>query len=287
MRYNSGQVIRSCQGDPMKKLLLSVAALTFAAGSSAFAADLRMPVKAPQAPPPPVVSWTGCYIDGGVGYGFWNQDNSLTGNLLGPGGVVVGTVSTATTTSGGRGWLGRVGGGCDYQFSQRFVIGGFADFDFSDMKGSNNPNELAIVGGFTSPVTANMKERDAVYAGARLGYLITPSVLGYVDGGWTEARFEQGGSFLTLNGAATGLNYPNYNTNGWFVGGGYEYNLSDIIPIPGLFWRTEYRFAQYDHRNLTEVVSATGVPTGNVEHSQAFVQTVTSSLVWRFNFWGR
>jgi outer membrane immunogenic protein len=147
----------------MKKLLLSsLAALAVTAGSSAFAADLRMPVKAPYAPPPPVVSWTGCYIDGGVGYGMWNQDNSLTGNLLSPAGAVIGTVSTVTTTSGGRGWLGAVGGGCDFQFNQRFVIGAFADYDFMDMKGSNNPNELAIVGGTTSPVTANMKERDAV-----------------------------------------------------------------------------------------------------------------------------
>jgi outer membrane immunogenic protein len=267
----------------MKKLLLSVAALSFVAGSSAFAADLRMPVKAPMAPPPVVANWTGCYIDGGVGYGMWNQDNSLTGNLLSPAGAVIGTVSTVTTTSGGRGWLGAVGGGCDFQFNQRFVIGAFADYDFMDMKGSNNPNELAIVGGTTSPVTANMKERDAVYAGARLGYLITPSVLAYVDGGWTEARFTQGGSFLTINGTPTGLNYPNYNTDGWFIGGGYEYAL-DFLPLHGLYWRTEYRFAQYQKENLAEVVSATGAATGNVEHSQAFVQTITSSLVWRFNF---
>jgi outer membrane immunogenic protein len=263
----------------MKKLLLSVAALSFVAGSSAFAADLRMPVKAPMAPPPVVANWTGCYIDGGVGYGMWNQDNSLTGPIIG----TPLTATSVTTTSGGRGWLGAVGGGCDYQFNQRFVIGAFADYDFMDLKGSNNPNELAVVGGTTSPVTANMKERDAVYAGARLGYLITPSVLAYVDGGWTEARFTQSGEFLTLNGAAIGANYPDYNTNGWFIGGGYEYAL-DFLPLHGLYWRTEYRFAQYDKRNLTEVVSATGVATGDVEHSQAFVQTITSSLVWRFNF---
>lgn len=267
----------------MKKLLLSVAALTFVAGSSAFAADLRMPMKAPAAPPPPVVSWTGCYIDGGVGYGMWNQDNSLTAPIIGTPAVV----TTATTTSGGRGWLGRVGGGCDYQFGQRWVIGAFADYDFMNLTGSNNPNELGVIGPLTSPLSANMKESSAVYAGARLGYLITPSVLGYVDGGWTEARFTQGGLFQTVNGNAIGLNYPNYNTNGWFIGGGYEYNLSDIIPIQGLFWRTEYRFAQYDKRNLSEVITATGVPDGNIEHSQAFVQTITSSLVWRFNFWGR
>src|ERR1700739_3333999 len=107
MRYNSGQVIRSCQGDPMKKLLLSVAALTFAAGSSAFAADLRMPGKAPQAPPPPVGSWTGCYMNAGGGYGIFDQEESET--AFG--------ITTTKYDNGGRGWLGRFGGGCDYQFN--------------------------------------------------------------------------------------------------------------------------------------------------------------------------
>lgn len=262
----------------MKKSVLGLVAIGALIAGPATAADLRMPVKAP-APAPVVASWTGCYIDGGVGYGMWNQDNSLTGPIIG----TPLTATSVTTTSGGRGWLGRVGGGCDYQFNQRFVIGAFADYDFMNLNGSNNPNELVILGGTTSPVTANMKESSAVYAGARLGYLITPSVLGYVDGGWTETRFTQGGEFMTLNGTGVGLNYPNYNSNGWFIGGGYEYSL-DFLPIHGWFWRTEYRFSQYDKRNLTEIVSATGVATGDVEHSQAFVQTITSSLVWRFNF---
>jgi outer membrane immunogenic protein len=62
-------------GDVMKKLLLaSITGLALASGS-AFAAD--MPVKAPyyKAPPPPAYSWTGCYIDGGGGYGMYNQDS--------------------------------------------------------------------------------------------------------------------------------------------------------------------------------------------------------------------
>ena len=30
-------------------------------------------------------------------------------------------------TDGGRGWLGRVGGGCDYPFLQKFVVGALTD----------------------------------------------------------------------------------------------------------------------------------------------------------------
>src|SRR6478752_1026270 len=55
-------------------------------------------------------SWTGCYVGGGGGYGLWNQEN--TGFIDGPPRVPF----TATTTAGGRGYLGAVGGGCDYQF---------------------------------------------------------------------------------------------------------------------------------------------------------------------------
>src|ERR1700729_3371007 len=89
--------------------------------SAANAAD--MPYKVPQyAPPPaPAYSWTGCYVDAGAGYGFWNQDHQTTSAL-----PVAGFISTLTTTDGGRGWLGRFGGGCDYQtpmFNNRFVIG--------------------------------------------------------------------------------------------------------------------------------------------------------------------
>ena len=53
----------------------SVVALALAA-RSALAADLSLPVKPMSAPPPPpVANWTGCYVNGGGGYGMWNQDS--------------------------------------------------------------------------------------------------------------------------------------------------------------------------------------------------------------------
>ena len=41
---------------------------------------------------------------------------------------------------GGRGWLGKVGAGCDYQFAGPFgswVVGVFADGHWSDIKGNH------------------------------------------------------------------------------------------------------------------------------------------------------
>ena len=264
----------------MKKLLIATAAVAFATAASA--ADL--PMKAPpMVAAAPVSSWTGCYVSGGVGYGMWNQDVDLTGNLL-AGTTVVGTVNTTTTTDGGRGWLGRVGVGCDYQVAPQFLFGAFADWDFSSLKGTNLPNELAVVGGLTSPVAYDVKEKNAGNVGLRIGYLPYPNLLTFVSGGWTRSHWEEAASILTLNGALTGFTYPgSYNVNGWFIGGGYEYQLPWFH---GLTWKTEYRFNQYQSIDLAETVAATGVLTGNVVHNQSFVQTVTTSLVWRFNFGG-
>lgn len=258
----------------MKKLLLSsLATLAVTAGSSAFAADLRMPVKAPMAPPPVVTSWTGCYLDGGIGYGMYNQDShsevTTTNAAIG-----------VPVTNGGRGWLGRLGGGCDYQFGSSWVIGAFGDFDFMDLTGN--------FGDPSGPVTGNEKESSAWYVGGRLGYLVTPSLLTYVDGGYTQTRFDGfgfNGAFVAAPGP-TGVALPAHTYNGWFIGGGTEYALTGIIPINGLFWRTEYRFAQYQSADVPVFVTATGAPFGVSEHMQKFTQTVTSGLVWRFNFGG-
>ncbi len=55
---------------------ISVSAALLAAPLAASAADMTMPLKAPM--PAPVMSWTGCYVDAGWGYGMWNQDHSFT-----------------------------------------------------------------------------------------------------------------------------------------------------------------------------------------------------------------
>jgi outer membrane immunogenic protein len=304
MRHGTGTKIKmgDKRGGVMLRQFLGVVgiacALIAAPLSAACAADMpsyKGPalLPPPPPPPPPAYSWTGCYIDAGAGYGFWNQDNRLTGTAFGgpPGGplVPVGTTSTLTTTNGGRGWLGRFGGGCDYQtplFNNRFVVGVFGDYDVMSLLGSDSIGEACtICGAGTPPIMASEKETGAWYVGGRIGYLVNPAFLAFVDGGYTQTRFAQSEEFFIGSGAGVPVGYPNFTDQGWFIGGGGEYAL-DWFPIRGFFVKGEYRYAQYSTANLTETQANGAGPTGNIETTKPYVQTVTGSLVWRFNWTG-
>jgi outer membrane immunogenic protein len=254
------------------------------------AADL--PVKAPimKAPPPQVYNWTGCYIAGGGGYGLYDIDHTVT-NPVG------GAAFDLPHDNGGRGWFGSVGGGCDLQFGSplggsglfggSWVIGILGDVDFMSIKG--NYSYLCPAGCIGADgYSGQLKESSAGYIGARLGWVVTPQLLTYFSGGWTETRFDSAtltgnpGAFIV--GSVTSL--PAQTFNGWFFGGGTEYAIGWL---PGLFWRSEVRFAQYQSRS-TAIACVTGVcntaPGINViDHAKAYVQTARSELVWRFN-WG-
>jgi outer membrane immunogenic protein len=61
-----------------------------------------------------------------------------------------------------------------------------------------------------------------------------------------------------------------------------EYALSFL---PGLFWKTEYRYAQFDRSNVDIVTFPGGVLTGNSSTQKFTEHSVRSELVYRFN-WG-
>ena len=90
--------------------------------------------------------------------------------------------------------------------------------------------------------------------------------------------------FQTFTGTPIAFSYPSYNDSGWFLGSGFEYSLNDWVPFHGLFLQTEYRFSQYGRKSLAEFSTATGLPDGNFLNTRPYVQTVTTALVWKFNY---
>jgi outer membrane immunogenic protein len=257
------------EGLIMKKILgtgAMIAGALLVAGS-ALAADLKAP--APmlmKAPPPPVMTWTGCYVGGGAGYGLWNQE-SFAENA--------GGATTAMATSGGRGWFGTASVGCDYQFNSNIVIGAFGDWDFGSIKGQFEPGGLDVVG--------TESEKWAWGAGGRIGWLVSPTFLTYFAGGYTQAHFDPiNFSSATAPFAPSAVFLDSHTYNGWFLGSGFDYAIS-MLPA-GFFLRTEYRYSTYQAADLPVLSVTTGLPVGtSAVNSKKFVQTVRSELVYRFN----
>jgi outer membrane immunogenic protein len=253
----------------MNKLFIATtAAVALASVGTASAADL--PVKAPpMVAAAPIVSWTGCWISGGVGYGMWNQDHREF--------FLNGAPDSFNQTSGGRGWLGRAGVGCDYQVAPQFLIGAFGDYDWENIHGDH---ALSMV---TFPFVGNEKLSRSWAAGARVGYLPYPNLLTFISGGWTQAHFDAYTLSLNFVGGGPPIFGVDATTrNGWFIGGGTEYRLPWF---QNLTWKTEYRFSDFRNQTDTVFVLATGTPFENTD-SHKYVQTVTTSLVWRFDFGG-
>jgi outer membrane immunogenic protein len=253
----------------MKKLVLAVTAVA-AFGGTALAADLpvRTYTKAP-AVVEPTPGWTGFYVFGGVGGGVWDSDTNTVTN---PGGAPL----TVNQRMGGDGWFGTVGAGYDWQFNSSWVAGIFADGQFGSLSGSINDNFAGLTG--------QEKLRDTWAAGVRLGYLVAPNVYSYVNAGFTQSYWSSASLMFTTGGAAA-ANLPSFNRSGWFVGGGVENNLNIFgITAPGLFMKTEYRASYFGGVTLPETVA--GIPDGESVTFKPFVQTISTSLVYRFNWTG-
>jgi outer membrane immunogenic protein len=253
----------------MKKLVLALTAVAVFTGS-ALAADLpaRTYTKAPVMPEP-VYNWTGFYIFGGAGGGIWDADSYSVN--------AAGNATTISQRPGGDGWFGTVGAGYDWQFNHTWVFGILADGQFGSLRGTINDSFNGLTG--------TEKLRDTWAAGARLGWLVAPNVLSYVNAGFTQSYWS-GSSLGAVTGTAPIVSTASFNRNGWFVGGGVENNLNIFgFTAPGLFMKTEYRAAYFDRATLAESLIATGALTGNSTTFKPFVQTISTSLVYRFN-WG-
>jgi outer membrane immunogenic protein len=224
----------------------------------------------------PIYNWTGFYIFGGGGGGLWNADSNVQSTgLFAPAGAI-----TRDQRLGGSGWFGTVGVGYDWQFNGRWVAGVFADGQFGEIRGSLSDPFGQIEG--------REKLRTSYAAGVRAGYLVAPNVLSYVNAGYTGSEW----SGVTLSTIAPiGVNVsttPSFHRNGFFVGGGVENNL-DIFGItaPGWFMKTEYRSSFYDRITLPQTIvpALGGGPTGTAITFKPWTQTISTSLVYRFN-WG-
>ncbi len=263
----------------MKRLVVALTAIAAFTGS-ALAADMapRPYVKAP--PPVAAVSWTGCWVSGGGGYGIsrTNRDSRDAGGI-----------NVLNSTSGSDGWLATAGVGCDYQFSGRWVVGAFADGTYSDINGDH----AWRVFGPVETYVGRSKMDWSWGAGARVGYLVNPSFLTYFNAGYTQAHVEAYNlQTIVPPFGPSGLQVPGRTFDGLFVGSGFEYQLDFL---PGLFVKSEGRAAWYDRKDSVATCQGVGTqcpvanglaPFANIDSRKLVTYTAKTELVYRFN-WGR
>ena len=119
----------------MKKLVIALAAAA-ALTSPALAADMAAKAPLRAAPVAYAPTWTGCYVGGGGGYGLFDIETQQINIRL------VFAINRSVD-QGGRGWIGTLQAGCDYQFpigANQFVVGAFGDYNFSNMRGDFTGN---------------------------------------------------------------------------------------------------------------------------------------------------
>jgi len=243
----------------MRRLASACFALLTLGPVPAMAAD--MPVKAPPAaPPPPVATWTGCYVGGNVG-GGWAREK-YTDPLALPFPAPLANHTAEGVVGGGQ-------VGCDFQFGN-WVIGAQGMFDGADLNGNHLFGEI-----FKTHIPW------FATATARVGYAFSPEFLLYVKGGGAWKRDEEriiDPVFLVVEGAA------DVTRTGGTVGGGFEWQ----------FWKNVSFFAEYDYLafGTKRVIFAAFPEPGEVGPLPPFpldiqqnVSVVVAGFNWRFGPW--
>ena len=238
----------------MKRLLLTVFAMTGLAASSAMAADLSVR----SAPPPqpivaPASTWTGCYLGGNIGGAF--GDASLSG-------------AAGTVSSHGSGFAGGGQVGCDYQFAGSGWVIGFRDmFDWT----SNNRSGT-IGGGALPTAVVNFNNQWFDTLTGRLGYSWMPGWLGYFQGG---AAWGHTSTDVTFAGLQVGQ--TSKTRTGWTIGGGVEWMF---MPHWSAF--LEGNFMDFGSQSGTAFTTVGACAAGCGFTAKATETTVIAGVNYRF-----
>jgi outer membrane immunogenic protein len=184
--------------------------------------------------------WSGFYIGLGLGGGVAVQTQTL--NDIG-----FGTFSERTN---GAGALATAAVGYDWRWSSNVVAGAFMDLDVSGL----SKDDFSFMG-----LSLPFDHRFSASIGGRIGYLMTPSTLWYLSGGYSRARFD----YLLLG---------NFDFDGVFAGAGIEKRVASNLSM-----RAEYRYAHYFTEQLIDLCGC-----GSFD-GQADVHTARVMLVYSFD----
>lgn len=252
---------------------LTILAACLAGSGQALAADF-----ATKAPASVVESWTGFYLGASLGSRWLDAQWTTTGLDNGLGSFV--TPDPSTNPAGFNSSTFRWGGyaGYNWQFAPQWVVGLEGDFAAGSRKASQGgiPGTFGTSGIATGLLAANhdsafVKQGWDGSIRARLGVLVTPSLLLYGTGGLAFQQVEVGancdGTFRSWCLAPHAQSFTSVRT-GWTVGGGAEIMLAQRWMM-----RAEYRYA--DFGSMTE----TFFPAGSADQVRMNARLRTSTAL--------
>ncbi|HEV3373629.1 MAG TPA: outer membrane beta-barrel protein [Xanthobacteraceae bacterium] len=250
----------------MKKLVLVGCALG-ALAVPAMAADMR--VKAPiLKAPPPVFSWTGCYLGGNGGWKwgrFGETVDTTGGTAIIPGLATTPFAAGHISFDGVRTDSGAAGGqiGCRWESADHWVLGGEGDFDWTNLHATAVVTQPAAVAPFPFTTGDSFGNHARWESSARIVVGHTwDRVFLYATGGVAFSRVTMDANFVAVTFG--GVPFPasagsdSRTLVGGTIGAGGAYALDQSWSIGA-----EYRFTAYqkDDFGLGSVAAVCGFPT--------------------------
>jgi outer membrane immunogenic protein len=200
-------------------------------------------------------NWSGFYFGVQSGYQWSDIDSDLA----------VGTSFDVTHDSG------IVGAFLGYQHQFGSVVLGVEGNWLSTLR--DDPGDTSCP---NPAFTCTNRLNDILSIGGRLGWA-AGHWMPYVTGGYASARFE----YKSVTNA-TGLFFDQASTrnDGWYIGGGFEWNVS-----PGWTVGLEYRHYEFEDATATPFLTNNGGPSGTADITiDPTVDTVTARVAWRWDF---
>jgi len=276
-----------------------------------------MPVKAPEAPPPIVVGWSGFYVGANVGYGWSDSTVSFAGdNFVGAFLVNPATKSPDATPLGpatfqSQGGAAGLQAGYNWQVNPVWLVGFETDINWSNIKGSEQTSFNVLIPNthlfepqlFFQTVLADRKITSFGTVRARLGWLPKPNVLLYGTGGFAYGRIGENitemltapglpaGTPVTMSGSGTSLacvlgascltGGSSRIATGWSAGFGGENAITPNVSV-----KVEYLYVNLGGVSFHAVAPATApgspIPASITAADRVNLQTVRIGINYRF-----
>jgi outer membrane immunogenic protein len=266
------------------KLYAAALAASVCTAGSAFAADMYEPGSMKDAPmaAPVVYDWTGFSIGAGIGGAFMNYDGGAAGTFdVAPPGPVDAFAFPLEDDDGAI--FGTVQLGYDRTLPSRFLIGVFADYDFSGgTETSFGGTSVLTTGapGDTLGFAGTAEVDNSWTVGGRLGFLATPETLVYGLIGWTHADLNVSGTYATDIVGGTPVSFSSEeDMDSVTIGAGVETMIGRGVSL-----KLEYRYTDLDGLSEATVldgiggVGSEGVAVTDVDTD---LHTIRAVLTWR------